>query len=532
MLETPRIDYTDKDYSSLRRAMLEFAELRLPEWTDRSQADFGMLMVDLFAYVGDVVLYYQDRIANELVLDHATERRSIINLLRLIGYELAAPTAATADLDLELDPAVPLVTIPKGTVFTSAGPSEQTFEYLEPTLTIDLASDQVERPPTGVVGPVRYRGLPVHHGETVPTLVFGSSTGEPNQAFPLLHRGVIVDTIFLEVDEGAGWVRWDRRDTLLHDYGPDGRIRLSAPDARHYYVRVDEALVSYVHFGDGELGMVPPRGVNNIRATYRVGGGASGNVPPGTIKVLPNPAVVGLEAVTNPAGAVGGADAEANSHAVRFGPRAFRSRERAVTVSDHEAMAHKAGGVAKAKALCRTWNTIDLFVAPDGTAVAPVPETLRRRLLAFFEDRRMAGTSVRVLDAVPVPIDLTIEVGYDERFRPDAVRQAVVAAVTDELSFARVDFGQSVYLGVIHNVVEDVAGVRLVRIRRFMRTDAATPDIVSILEGHGLPSFADLPAAVRAALEVEVDLDGRIELQPMELPTLGSLEVSLVVSPT
>src|SRR5262245_21075956 len=125
MLKTPRIDYTDKDYNSLRRAMLEFAELRLPEWTDRSQADFGMLMVDLFAYVGDVVLYYQDRIANELVLDHATERRSIINLLRLIGYELAAPTAATADLDLELDPAIPIVTIPTGTVFTSVGSSAQ-----------------------------------------------------------------------------------------------------------------------------------------------------------------------------------------------------------------------------------------------------------------------------------------------------------------------------------------------------------------------------------------------------------------------
>jgi hypothetical protein len=531
MPETPRIDYTDKDYNSLRRAMLEFAELRLPEWTDRSQADFGMLMVDLFAYVGDIVLYYQDRIANELVLGQATERRSIINLLRLIGYELAAPTAATADLDLELDPAVPIVTIPTGTVFTSVGPSAQTFEYLEPTITIDVASDQVERPGPPPE-PVRYRGLPVHHGATVPTLVFGSSSGEPNQSFPLPHQDVMVDSIFLEVDEGAGWVRWDQRDALLHDFGPDGRIRLSAPDARHYYVRVDEALVSRVHFGDGELGMVPPRGANNIRATYRVGSGSAGNVPPGTIRVLPTPPINGLKAATNPAPAVGGADAEASERAVQIGPLAFRSRERAVTASDHEAMAHKAGGVAKAKALCRTWNTIDLFVAPEGTVVAPVPEALRRKLLAFFEDRRMAGTSVRVLDAVPVPIDLTIEVGYDERFRPDAVRQAVVAAVTDELSFARVAFGQSVYLGVIHNVVEDVAGVRLVRIRRFVRHDTGTPDIVAILEQHGLPSFADLPESVRAALEVEVDLGGRIELQPMELPTLGSLEVSLAVSPT
>jgi len=528
MLETPRIDYTDKDYSSLRRALLEFASLRLPEWTDRSQADFGMLMVDMFAYVGDIVLYYQDRIANELVLDHATERRNIVNLLRLIGYELTGPTAATADLDLILDPAVPLVTITTGATFRSVGPSQQTFEYLEPALAIDTASDQVEPTPDGFV---RYRGLPVHHGTTVPTQVFGSSTAEPNQSFPLAGQGVMIDTIFLEVDEGAGWVRWDRREALLHDNGPDGRIRLSAPDARHYYVRADEQLVAHVHFGDGELGMVPPRGVNNLRASYRIGGGAAGNVPAGTI-TQPLPPIPGVESASNPTASAGGADAESSAHAVRFGPLAFRSRERAVTTSDHEAMAHRAGGVAKAKALCRAWNTIDLYIAPAGTDVAPVPEALRRRLLAFLDDRRMAGTSVRVLDAVAVPIDISIEVGYDERFRADAVRQGVIAAVAGELAYERVSFGQSVYLGVIHNVVEDVAGVRLVRIRRFVRRDAGVPDIATILEEHGLPSFADLPAAVRAALAVEVDLDGRIELEPMALPLLGSIDVSLVVSPT
>lgn len=528
MLDTPHIDYTDKDYNSLRRALLEFAGLRLPEWTDRSQADFGMLMVDLFAYMGDVVLYYQDRIASELFLETATERRNVINLLRLIGYELAAPTPATADLDLLFQPGIAVTSVPSGAMFRTVGPSPQTFEYLEPSLSINLASDQVE---ALVDGRLRYRGLPVHHGTTIATQVIGSSTAEPNQSFVIAHAGVLVDTIFLEVDEGAGWVRWDRRESLLHDVGPDGRIRLSAPDARHYYVRTDEQLVSRVHFGDGELAMIPPRGANNVRLACRVGGGANGNAPPGTITqsliAIPN-----LDAVTNPSAAVGGADAESTAHAVRFGPMAFRSRERAVTASDYEAMAHRAGGVAKAKARCRSWNTIDLYVAPAGTECGPVPEALRRKLLAFLEDRRMAGTAVRVLDAVCVPIDISIEVGYDERFRADAVRQAVEAAVAGDLAYERVAFGQSVYLGVIHNVVEDVAGVRLVRIRRFVRADAPQADIATVLEQYGLPSFDDLPEAIRSALELDVDPDGRIELQPMEIPVLGHLEVSTVVSPT
>ena len=93
----PAIDYTNKDYTSFRNAMLALAAYRLPEWTDRSEADPGVLLIELFAYMGDIVLYYQDRIASELFLHSAAERRSVVNHLRLIGYELnpAMPASAT-----------------------------------------------------------------------------------------------------------------------------------------------------------------------------------------------------------------------------------------------------------------------------------------------------------------------------------------------------------------------------------------------------------------------------------------------------
>jgi hypothetical protein len=80
MSTKPAIDYTNKDYASLRRAMLELARYRLPEWTDQSPSDLGVLLVDLFAYMGDIVLYYQDPIASESFLSTATERRSVLNL--------------------------------------------------------------------------------------------------------------------------------------------------------------------------------------------------------------------------------------------------------------------------------------------------------------------------------------------------------------------------------------------------------------------------------------------------------------------
>ena len=148
--DKPAIDYTDKDYESLRQALLGLATFRLPEWTDRSAADVGMLLVDLFAYMGDVVSYYQDRIASESFLDTAVERRSILNLLRLIGYELAPPAAASAELTLVFNPPGPgeptTVTVPSGAAFaTTAGTTPaQTFVYLGDARTIDLAGPEVK----------------------------------------------------------------------------------------------------------------------------------------------------------------------------------------------------------------------------------------------------------------------------------------------------------------------------------------------------------------------------------------------------
>ena len=60
----PYIDYTNKDYNSLRDALLAITREKFPGWTDHSANDPGVMLLELFAYMGDLILYYQDRIAN------------------------------------------------------------------------------------------------------------------------------------------------------------------------------------------------------------------------------------------------------------------------------------------------------------------------------------------------------------------------------------------------------------------------------------------------------------------------------------
>ncbi len=97
----PVVDYLTKDYEGFRQAMLDQIPLRLPQWTDRGESDFGVVLIELFAYAADLLSYYQDRVANEAYLPTATQRRSVADLLRLIDYQIDPGLAATVHLHLD-----------------------------------------------------------------------------------------------------------------------------------------------------------------------------------------------------------------------------------------------------------------------------------------------------------------------------------------------------------------------------------------------------------------------------------------------
>src|SRR5688572_17112350 len=61
---------------------------KLADLTTRDSRDASIALLDAFATVGDVLTFYQERIANEGYLRTATERRSILELARLVGYQL------------------------------------------------------------------------------------------------------------------------------------------------------------------------------------------------------------------------------------------------------------------------------------------------------------------------------------------------------------------------------------------------------------------------------------------------------------
>ena len=99
----------------------------------RDTNDFSIALLDAWATVGDVLTFYQERVANEGYLRTATERQSVLELARLVGYAPRPGVAATVYLAYTLEDAQD-TPIPKGSRAQSIpGPGElpQSFETSE-----------------------------------------------------------------------------------------------------------------------------------------------------------------------------------------------------------------------------------------------------------------------------------------------------------------------------------------------------------------------------------------------------------------
>ena len=82
------INYTSREYSSIRRDLLQIAERLYPDsFQDFSEASFGSLMIDAVSYVGDQLSFYLDYNVNESFLDTAYQFNNILRHGRVLGYK-------------------------------------------------------------------------------------------------------------------------------------------------------------------------------------------------------------------------------------------------------------------------------------------------------------------------------------------------------------------------------------------------------------------------------------------------------------
>jgi hypothetical protein len=97
------INYLAKDYASFRQLILDRLALLVPDWQERHVPDLGIALVELLAYTGDHLSYYQDAVATEAYLDTARQRISVRRHARLVDYIVSEGCNARTWLHLHTD---------------------------------------------------------------------------------------------------------------------------------------------------------------------------------------------------------------------------------------------------------------------------------------------------------------------------------------------------------------------------------------------------------------------------------------------
>lgn len=193
-----------------------------------------------------------------------------------------------------------------------------------------------------------------------------------------------------------------------------------------------------------QYGAVPPRGSLIRMASYRTGGGQKGNVQRGTLRVLKS-AIPYVARVTNHTPARNGADAESLDEAVIRVPRLLRTRDRAVTSEDFEALALQAGRGAVARALCPPSNaaqdagTVRLLIVPEanretidrGEGMNPkgfdLNPVLREQVLSYLNERKLLGVQVRLEKPQYVGVAVQTEVALEPEYNHTRAQQEILA---------------------------------------------------------------------------------------------------------
>ena len=101
------VDYLAKDFTSFLTALSSFSAARYPRWTERSEADLGVMLMEALSALADELSYLQDRVAAEATIGTATQRLSLVRHAWLVGYEPGPALAASTVVQFDVAPVAP-----------------------------------------------------------------------------------------------------------------------------------------------------------------------------------------------------------------------------------------------------------------------------------------------------------------------------------------------------------------------------------------------------------------------------------------
>jgi len=315
MAANSSISVTNLDFDEIKSGLKKYISSK-PEFTDYNfEGSTISLLLDLLSYNTYQNAFYTSMVGNEMFLDSAQLRESVVSRAKMLNYTPTSEKGASVFVDIEITPetSVNFVTIDKNTEFSSTIDG-RTFKFVTPEATTIYSSTGVYTANVEII-----EGRPLTHQWTV----------DSNNPVKYVLPNDKIDTRSISVE-----VQNSSTDTSQTTYNLADDITAVTANTTAYFLQEVEDERYEVYFGDNVIGKSPDNN-NIVKISYRVCNGTDGN----GVTSFTNPSTIGGHSnfTVSVNGTTAGGQSKESIDQIKFNaPKNFETQNRAVLAEDYK----------------------------------------------------------------------------------------------------------------------------------------------------------------------------------------------------
>ncbi len=421
-----RLRVTELDFAEIKENLKLFLKAQ-EEFKDYDFDGSGMnILLDTLAYNTHYLGYNANMLANEMFLDSASLRSSIVSHAKQLGYEVQSARAPKATLSISVKTSAATITMSAGTKFSTTLDGD-TYNF--------VTTSDITKPKFG--NSVNFDSIDVYEGTFVETR-YTADTSDLEQRFILRDNRADTSTLTVKVINSA-------TDSTTTTYTKATDITQLANNSSVYFLQEVEGGKFEVYFGDGVVSKAIEDG-NIVSLSYVVtnkseANGASSFTAPSSIGGQTD---ITLTTILR---ATGGAEPESLKSIKLNAPLNYAAQGRAVTTSDYETYVRQLfantqavsvfggedGSYDPSTGVSSTPEYGKVFISVKSTTGANLTSTQKTQLVNDLKKYTIASITPEIVDPETTFIRLDSKVKFDSSATTDSA-DAIVTDVTTALT--------------------------------------------------------------------------------------------------
>ena len=414
-----RLNITELDFDNIKQNLKTYLS-KQKEFTDYDFEGSGMaVLLDLLSYNTHYNALYSNMLANEMFLDSADLRNSVVSHAKQIGYTARSARAPKATLNVTVNDATSAtVTMAKGTAFTTTIDGVS-YQY--------VTNKAVSITPTD--GVYTFSNVDVYEG-TLVSNKYTVDTTDANQRF--LIKNINADTSTLKVT-----VQTSASDSTTETYTLSTDFTSATDDSKIFFLDAVEDQQYEITFGDGVIGKALSNG-NVVNIEYVVTNGDASN---SATTFASASSIDGFSniTVTVVSNSFGGAPAEENSSIKFNAPKRYSSQNRAVTVDDFKSIVRSIYPNIQS---IRVWGGEEndppvygrTYISIKAISGSNITQAVKDDITTELKKYMVASVTPVISDPETIFLVIQTDVKYDAKVTSkstDDIKQLVLATLTN-----------------------------------------------------------------------------------------------------